>query len=247
MKKYSELCKVIKEHQYHNLTFDNYLSCKDLPQKFIIIRHDIDRKPLNALTVANIESEHGIKSTYYFRYTKSVFKPDIIKKIADMGHDIGYHYEVLSKTRGDYKKAIDLFEDELTKFREICSTKTICMHGRPLSRYDNKDLWKHYDFKNYGILGEGYLSAGKELNYFSDTGRNWNWNNKLRDFLVNNKPNTFINSTDDLIMLIREGKIDKFYILVHPERWSKNGIEWSSVYIQDSLFNYGKKILSAVR
>jgi hypothetical protein len=32
-----------------------------------MMRHDIDRKPENALFTARIEAESGIRATYYFR------------------------------------------------------------------------------------------------------------------------------------------------------------------------------------
>ena len=67
----------------------------------------------------------------------------------------------------------------------ITDVKTICMHGSPLSRYDNRDLWNRYDFKDCWIVGEAYLSI-KDVNYFSDTGRSWNWKNKMRDFMMDN-------------------------------------------------------------
>ena len=91
------------------------------------MRHDTDRKPENALRMAVLEHELGIQSTYYFRFPYT-FKPDIIGKIHDLGHEVGYHYEVLSKARGDYEKAVELFEQELSEFREIVDVKTICMH-----------------------------------------------------------------------------------------------------------------------
>ena len=49
-------------------------------------------------------------------------------------NEVGYHYEVLSKAKGDYEKAVELFEQELKEFRKIVDVKTICMHGSLLSR-----------------------------------------------------------------------------------------------------------------
>jgi len=48
------------------------------------------------------------------------------------------------------------------------------MHGSPLSPYDNRDLWKKYDYRELGILGEPYmdLDFGK-VGYLTDTGRRW--------------------------------------------------------------------------
>ena len=64
----------------------------------VVLRHDIDRKPMNALRMAELEYELGIQSTYYFRFP-CTFKPEIIRKIRDLGHEVGYHYEVLSKAK----------------------------------------------------------------------------------------------------------------------------------------------------
>ena len=58
--------------------------------------------------MAELEHELGIQSTYYFRFPYT-FKPEIIGKINDWGHEIGYHYDVLSKAKGDYEKAIKVF------------------------------------------------------------------------------------------------------------------------------------------
>lgn len=45
------------------------------------------------------------------------------------------------------------------------------MHGNPLSPRDNRELWKKYKFKDFGIIGEAYLSIDfNEVSYFTDTG-----------------------------------------------------------------------------
>ena len=77
------------------------------------MRHDVDRMPGNALKMAEVEHEFNIKSTYYFRVNNSVFKKEIIKKIASLGHEIGYHYECLDKAKGDLEKAIRIFQKDL--------------------------------------------------------------------------------------------------------------------------------------
>ncbi len=60
-------------------------------------------------------------------------------------------------------------------FRKIVPVKTICMHGSPLSKYDNKELWEKYDYRDYGIIGEPYFDINfNEVFYLSDTGRSWN-------------------------------------------------------------------------
>lgn len=244
--KFYQLCKVVKIN-YTAITFEEYLSLDELPQKFVIMRHDVDRKPQNSFIMAKIEHELGIKATYYFRMDDNIFRPDIIQEIRDMRHEVGYHYEVLGKSKGNYKKAIELFEFELREFRKIYNVKTICMHGNPLSKYDNRDLWKYYDFKNFDIIGDAYLSI-KDINYFSDTGR-WNSRNNMRDFIpeIKNNEKITVNSTDDLIDLIKSNKFNNLYILIHPERWASTNIEWGFNYMKDFIFNLGKKVLIVVR
>lgn len=233
---------------YKPITMAEYFSSESLPKKFALIRHDVDRMPGNSLKTARIESELGIKATYYFRATKNVFIPKIIQEIADLGHEIGYHYEVLSEAAGDYSKAIKLFEHHLSEFRKICDVKTISMHGRPLSKFDNRDLWKVYDFRKFSILGEAYLSVGHELNYLSDTGRSWSTKNSLRDFIPGGKTENFsVDATSELIDLVESRELNNLYILSHPERWSSSMFDWSLYFGMDFAVNFVKKGLIAVR
>ncbi|HML26655.1 MAG TPA: polysaccharide deacetylase, partial [Methanomethylovorans sp.] len=194
--RFRNICEAISRN-YATITVLEYFD-KPHPDKFVIMRHDIDRFPGNALKTAKIEKELGIKATYYFRSNRGEFHTDIIKQIRDMGHEIGYHYEVLSEANGDPEKAIELFRSNLEKLRQICDVKTICMHGRPLSNFDNRDLWKVYNYKDYGIVGEAYLSVGDELNYFSDTGRCWGLKDNMRDYIPGNSQQINIDNTIDL-------------------------------------------------
>jgi hypothetical protein len=97
LEKYKDLCLALLDSGYTPLAVYSYLTGKQRNnKKLIVLRHDIDRKPENALRMAELEHELGIQSTYYFRVPYT-FKPEIIGKIHDLGHEIGYHYEVLSK------------------------------------------------------------------------------------------------------------------------------------------------------
>lgn len=246
LEKYGELCETILASGYQAVTLKEYFLNIGLSDRFAILRHDIDRKPHNALKIATVEKDLGIRASYYFRATKEVFRPEIMQAIAAMGHEIGYHYETLSYTKGDYPRAIKLFGDNLGRFRAIADIQTVCMHGAPLSPYDNRDMWKRYDLKSFGLLGEAYLSAGNDLCYFSDTGRTWDMGRKIRDILpsgVAGKADT----TDSLKRFIASGKAPRLYVLTHPERWSDNGFEWAANYAKDALFNEGKRAISMVR
>lgn len=239
--KFTQLCEAISSN-YTTVTMTEYIRNQH-PDRFVLLRHDVDRMPRRALVTAQIEQELGIKATYYFRTTENVFKPDIICQIRDMGHEIGYHYETLSEAKGDKKKAFDLFKSHLNNFRNFCEVKTICMHGKPLSKFDNRELWEEHDYKDLGLIGEAYLSVGNDLNYFSDTGRTWGLGNNLRDYIPGKTEMYVANTTDDLIELVERNEFNNFYILAHPERWASSVLGWSIYYSTDLAVNLGKKVL----
>lgn len=108
---------------------------------FIILRHDVEARYPNALRMAQIQHKHGISGTYYFRIFPKPGNEAIIKQIAALGHEIGYHYDDLSYCKGDYKKAIQRFQQNLAFLREIAPVQTICMEGAPESKFNNQDLW----------------------------------------------------------------------------------------------------------
>jgi hypothetical protein len=62
-------------------------------QSVIALRHDVDRSPNYALKTAQIEHDLGIRGSYYFRIVPESFDAGIIERIAELGHEIGYHYE----------------------------------------------------------------------------------------------------------------------------------------------------------
>jgi hypothetical protein len=64
------------------------------------VRHDIDRKPGDALSTARIEAESGIRATYYFRRYGSAFRPEIMRERNGRGHEAGYQCEVRGEAKG---------------------------------------------------------------------------------------------------------------------------------------------------
>ena len=73
--KYKELCLSIIDSGYKICTVKDYLA--DLPGSgpyALILKHDVDRMPENALKMALLEKELGILSSYYFRAGSGVFK-----------------------------------------------------------------------------------------------------------------------------------------------------------------------------
>lgn len=247
---YQKLLHTLQECGYNIITVEQYLrySLIDDNDRIAILRHDIDRRLHKARVFADIEEKFNVKSTYYFRYY-ALNSPDIIQYVFDKGHEVGYHYEVMSRANGDPVRAYSLFYDDLASFRTLTPINTVCMHGAPLSKFNNLSFWDYYMTDDFNLLGEAFLSISG-VDYFSDTGRNWSLDHKFRDFLP--KANTmahsrFIICTQDLIEYIQSETPLKLYILTHPERWSGNWAEWIMMSGIDGVVNLGKNLLSTIR
>jgi len=178
--RYENLLKALIECGYSFRTYRESLT--ETSGKFIILRHDVDKKPGNSLKTAEIEKRLGIKGSYYFRAVRKEMEASFVTAISNMGHEIGYHYEDLSSAHGDYERAFISFSDNLRFFREYYPVTTICMHGDPFSVHDNRMLWSKYSYRSLGIGGEPYFDIDvTELLYLSDTGRRWDNKASLRD------------------------------------------------------------------
>lgn len=246
IEKYEELLRAIKQSDISVYGVKKWQELK--PSRGILLRHDVDRKAGNSLKIAETENKYNIQSTFYFRIKKSSFNEIIIKRIYELGHEIGYHYEDLSIAKGNYDQAFELFQKHLAKLRELVPVKTISMHGRPLSRYDNRDVWNKFSFIELGILGEAYLSINYEdTYYFTDTGRSWNPDAaNLRD-KVKFGLTEQINTTDELGNFIQENKDKKIAIVSHPERWARNMFDYYSSLSFDLSVNIIKGFIKIVR
>jgi hypothetical protein len=234
----------LKEHGYVFITFNEYLQDRNR-KKFVILRHDVEKHYHNALKFAEIQHEMGIRGSYFFRMS-DYYDEDVIRKIAGLGHETGYHYDDLSKCNGDFDKAIKRFEHNVKKLRKIAEIKTISMDGSPWSKYDNRMLWEKYDYSDFNIIGEPYFDVDyKEVLYLTDTGRRWNGSNIIvRDKVTDGIINEDIRYTKDIIDLAAGGALpDKILLTFHPQRWTDNSFMWLRELIWQNLKNQVKWVL----
>ena len=247
IKMYTRLLKILQSTNIYFQTFSENISEKK--DSFIILRHDVDKSPENSLIFARIQEKMGIKGSYYFRAVPESWDEKIINQIADLGHEIGYHYENMDTCNGDVDKAWDDFCYNLSRLRKITDIKTICMHGSPLSNYNNRKLWEKYDFFTLDIIGEPYELNYKELYYLTDTGRCWDgWKFSIRDKVSQQndwiKEGLVFHSTEDIIFSIKKNMFpNRVMFTFHPQRWHNNLFLWLEEFITQNIKNQAKKII----
>lgn len=244
---YRRLCREINEAGYQSAIMGDYFKPVEPDETRLFLRHDVDRDPILSLEMAQIEHEHKLVATYFFRVVDTVFKPDLITKIAGLGMEIGYHYECLDKAKGDYSKAYDTCQDDLKKLRAIAPVKSMAMHGNPLTKWDNRDLWKKYDYKQLGIEVAAYLNIDyTQTRYFSDTGRSWRESGgNIYDF-VDQEQRHSLKTTPDLIDFLATN-IRETIILTHPNRWSNQPSKWLYNWAYDTAGNMAKAMIKMIR
>jgi hypothetical protein len=245
---YKQFLHSLLANDYSFQTLENFIQHPN-KGKVAILRHDVDRLPGNSLKTALLENELGIRATYFFRTIPQTFKPQIIKEIAEMGHEVGYHYENLTTCGGDLRLAIDDFRLNLEKMRKFCPVKTICMHGSPLSKWDNRNLWKRYNYRDYGIIAEPYSDVDySQVFYITDTGRMWNnASSSVRD-RVDSGFNIAIQSTSHLIALAEQNALPyQIMINVHPQRWTDKPLPWVKELVWQNFKNVVKRLLLKLR
>lgn len=245
---YTTLLDSLKESNYEFQRFDDFINAPK--EKVVILRHDVDARNLHSLAFAKIQHEKGILGTYYFRMVPQSFDEEIIKEIQSMGHEIGYHYEDMDFANGDSTKAIEFFENHLEKLRSVANISTICMHGSPKSKYDNKDIWNKYDYKKYDIIAEPYFDIDfNSVFYLTDTGRRWDGHKvSVRDKVKSNEKFPVFHHTNDIINAIELGELPSQVMFnFHPQRWTDNKTLWYRDRAIQNIKNPIKKLLIQIR
>ena len=279
---YQQLLESLLAKNYQFVTVEEYFSLShlvassqsrpvsnSLPRSLVLLRHDVDRKPENSLRMAKLEHELGVKATYYFRTISQTLKPEIIKEIAELGHEIGYHYENLSEVskkekvnpmkyshssnfigQESKKELFDLaiknFEINLEKLRKYYPVKTICMHGSPLSKWDNRDIWNKYDYRELGIEFEPYFDINyNEFYYITDTGRRWDGEEmSIRDKVKSEIQWPQYHSTNEIINALKESTFPTCVLMtIHPQRWTNNPISCTQELVSQNIKNVIKYFL----
>ncbi|MEN8121656.1 MAG: hypothetical protein ABFS35_14995 [Bacteroidota bacterium] len=241
---YKELLTVLESENYKFQTFEKFVN-ENSSDKIVILRHDVDRAPANAVKMALLENDMGISASYFFRIVDESYDEKSIRKIVDLNHELGYHYEDLALANGNFNNALISFENNLEKFRKFYPVKTMCMHGSPMSKWDNRKLWEKFNYKDCGISAEPYFDLNFDnVFYLTDASRSWN--NEavtLRD-KVPSKFDITIRNTYEIVKLLKQKKMpNQLMISTHPHNWAANGSEWLRIKVWQGAKNQVKKIL----
>lgn len=92
---YRAILDALKRHDYKFSNYDNWSD----NEKSVILRHDVDISLEKAFEMAEFENAYGVFSTYFILITGDFYNAfnkrsrQLIKKIKDLGMEIGLHFD----------------------------------------------------------------------------------------------------------------------------------------------------------
>lgn len=133
---YKDMLKLIGKSGYEITDYHNYYKY----DKCVILRHDVDMDMSKALTMSQIEYEHGITSTYFVLLTSNFYNlfsqknVKIMRRIMEQGHTVGLHFDEVAypAAMGKPDMISEYIEKEMKMLSEILETEvTAFSYHRP--------------------------------------------------------------------------------------------------------------------
>lgn len=207
----------------------------------VYLRHDVDRLPNRAVAMAEAEARLGVRSTYYFRCDRRMrFPAAAMRRIADLGHETGFHYESLSRCRGDNDAALALFERELAACRAVVSVVTVAPHGAPLSAASNMDFASGIGPGEFALLGDATGIDFTDILYVTDTVGTFGSPHNLRDRTQGPMLTAPVHPSR-LAEQVTDNR--RIVLSCHPERWPARGLVLLEAQARDLAVNIAKALL----
>ena len=200
-----------KRRGFSFVQFRDFLSASALPERYIVLRHDIDFAPHHSLEMAELEHAAGVASTFHVLVDGQFYNPlqpgviRQLRRIYELGHEIGLHFAVGNSVHDD-------IGEEVAFRLQILST----LIGAPIQSFSQHDV------VNAGVttvtLPAGHapcvdaraVNREHDLLYVSDSAMMWRqftFETALeenRNLCLLAHPHSWLHPQDDYVAMIRE-------------------------------------------
>lgn len=189
---YADLLALLKAGGYACCDYHDYENAS----RCVILRHDIDTSLAQAVRLAELEAEAGVKSTYFVLLRTEFYNPasrrsqDALHRIQTLGHEIGLHFDEAAYGReltGEETAQNIIKECGLLSVLLETPVSTVSMH-RPSKATLEGDL------KIPGIVNSYGKTFFHDFKYLSDSRRRWR---------------------EPVLDIVRSGEYDRLHILTH--------------------------------
>lgn len=187
---YRELLHLLQEQGYAYEDYHTYQRAS----KCVILRHDVDNSLEQAMRLAELEAEEGVRSTYFVLLRTDFYNPaskveaERIHRILSLGHEVGLHFDEVAYAPGEADvTSLILKEAEILSSICGCPVTTVSMH-RPSKATLEADLQIPSMINSYG------KTFFHDFKYLSDSRRRWR---------------------EPVLDIVRSGEYDCLHILTH--------------------------------
>jgi hypothetical protein len=170
---YEDICSMIGDCGYRAAFFDEVAGLAE-EERVVLLRHDLDQSLEQALRVARIEHDHGLRSTFFVWLTSpfyNVLDPTqsaIVRELAALGHQVGLHFdetayalEPCDELSAPVRREVELLSDFLG-----LDVRVVSFH-RPSERVLRDDV------RLPGLSNTYEARFVREFKYISDSRRTW--------------------------------------------------------------------------
>lgn len=179
----------------------------DFNRRFLLMRHDIDTSPRNALEMARLEHRLGVRSSYFVLLHSPLYNPaasvhwDALRELMSLGFEVGLHYDTEFYLARGLDPLAGVLADAAALEKILgMPIKSVSQH-RPASSLFLKELNAHYvDAYNKDLM--------TDARYISDSGFKWRGQSLM-----------------DLI-----GIEDRIHALIHPTSWMYGHLDMAGTY-----------------
>lgn len=205
--------------------FISYTEEKNPDRKEILWRHDVEFEPDIALTMAEIESDCGIKGNYFFQLHSQLYNlfdthyREVFHKIEALGHYVGLHFDCRYWGISD-EKQLDKYISLDCEYME----QNLGVQLNTFSFHNTTPFTQSCLEYRYGGLINVYSSYFKQnYNYCGDSLGYWRFD-RLEDVL-------------------RDNNVTHLQALTHDANWQKDVLSPRKRFIQ-TIYRHAERLIN---
>lgn len=170
---------------------------------FVLWRHDIDFSINRSLSLARIESEEGVFSTFFVNLKSEFYNPnenfnkEMLSEINAMGHQIGLHIDLSSEDHPTEGFLLANLEKESKWLSDLLQVEIFAFSFHN----PNSQLLKHDQETYCGLINCYSKKLREKVEYCSDSNGYWRF--------------------EKVIDVLQSGVHDRLQVLTHPGWWQK--------------------------
>jgi len=171
-------------------------------ETFVLWRHDLDFAVADAVPLARLEAQAGVRATYFVHLHGDFYNPfstdnlGHLAEIVSLGHALGLHFDFDRHRIGDERELVARLGADARRLQEECG-----QHIAAFSFHNPGPAAMAFDADGYAGMVNTYARFFREkVNYCSDSNGHWA-HQRLRDVL-------------------EQPAVRPLQVLTHPTWWS---------------------------